>query len=148
MSEWIARVMTAAVLSAVLELLAPDGRMRRYVSFGIASVLLLVLLSPLGGLGARLPSFSLLPDLDGAETESGDAADTVVLQLAETALVSHLAERFSLDGEQIRVTLSYGEDQSILRLRILLPQGAPIEAIRAYLASETSCECEVIVYQS
>lgn len=145
MREWIARVMTAAVLSAVLELLAPDGRMRRYVSFGIASVLLFALLSPLGGLKERLPSLSPLFELGDATAESGDAADAAVLSLAESALISHLAERFSLDAEEMTATLTYAQDKSTLRLRLILPRGAPAEEVRAYLTAETSLDCEVIV---
>ena len=146
MREWIVRVMTAAVLSAVLELLAPEGRMRRYVSFGIAAVLLAVLLSPLGTLKEGLPA---LPPLFELAEPSGnaDAADGVVLSLAEAALVEHLAERFSLSANDLRAKLTYSEDKSTLRLVLTLPRGAPLEEIRAYLASETSLECEVIFYQ-
>ena len=145
MREWIARVMTAAVLSAVLELLAPEGKMRRYVSFGIAAVLLVVLLSPLGGIR---DSIALLPPLFDVESESegeAEAADEAMLSLAETALAEHLAERFALDVSAICPTLSFGEGRRTMQLSLILPKGAPIDEIRAYLESETSLECEVII---
>lgn len=147
MREWIARVMTAAVLSAVLELLAPEGKMRRYVSFGIAAVLLVVLLSPLGAIGEGPLALPPLFDLDEELGEGADAADGVVLPLAEQALAEHLAERFSLSASDLRPTLTYREDRSILHLHLAVPRGAPIEQIRAYLAAKTSLTCEVIFYQ-
>ena len=136
--------MTAAALSALLELLAPDGRMRRYVSFGLASVLLLTLLSPLGGTRLDIPS--LFPSLDPALPSEEDASGTLVLSLAEDALVSHLAERFCLDGSQIKASLSFGEDRESLFLRLVLPSSAPIEEISAYLTEHTKLSCEVITY--
>ena len=136
--------MTAAVLSAVLELLAPEGKMRRYVSFGIASVLLLVLLSPLGELRMTLEA---LPDLfDGVieQKETEDSADDAVLSLAEKALADHLAERFSLPSDEILPTLFYGKEKDCLYLRLVLPSWAPRDEIVRYLESETSLVCEVI----
>ena len=145
MREWIVRVMTAAALSALLELLAPDGKMRRYVSFGLASVLLLTLLSPLGGTRLDIPS--LFPSLDPAlPSEGEDASGTLVLSLAEDALVSHLAERFCLNESQIKASLSFGEDRESLFLRLVLPSTAPIEEISAYLTEHTKLSCEVITY--
>ena len=122
--------------------------MRRYVSFGIAAVLLVVLLSPLGALREGLPAISPLFDFESETIGSADAADGVVLPLAETALREHLAERFSLSADDLRTTLCYSEDRRVLRFELALPRGAPIEEIRAYLAAETSLECEVIFYQS
>lgn len=136
--------MTAAALSALLELLAPDGRMRRYVSFALASVLLLALLSPLGGTRLDIPS--LFPSLDPALPSDQDTSGSLVLSLAEDALVSHLAERFSLDGSQIKASLSFGEDRESLFLRLVLPSTAPIEEISAYLTEHTKLSCEVITY--
>lgn len=137
--------MTAAALSALLELLAPDGKMRRYVSFGLASVLLLILLSPLGGTRLDIPS--LFPSFDPAlPSEEEDASGRLVLSLAEDALVSHLAERFCLDGSQIKASLSFGEDRESLFLRLVLPSTAPIEEISAYLTEHTKLFCEVITY--
>ena len=136
MREWVTRVMTAAVLSALLELLAPEGRMRRYVSFGIAAVLLALLLSPLGGLS------------EGVTEGSTDAAEEAVLALAEAALDEHLSERFSLPEAKVRSKLTYSEDKSVLHLSLALPRGAPIEEIRAYLTAKTALECEVIICES
>lgn len=136
--------MTAAALSALLELLAPDGKMRRYVSFGLASVLLLTLLSPLGGTRLDIPS--LFPSLDPALPSEEDASGRLVLSLAEDALVSHLAERFCLNESQIKASLSFGEDRESLFLRLVLPSTAPIEEISAYLTEHTKLSCEVITY--
>ena len=148
MREWVTRVMTAAVLSALLELLAPEGRMRRYVSFGIAAVLLALLLSPLGGLSEGLHTLPPLPGFDGLTEGSTDAAEEAVLALAEAALDEHLSERFSLPEAKVRSKLTYSEDKSVLHLSLALPRGAPIEEIRAYLTAKTALECEVIICES
>ena len=144
MREWITRVMTAAILSALLELLAPEGKMRRYVSFAIASLLLIVLLSPLGELRYDLADLgSLFEGIESEDGLNGEAADNAVLSLAETALAEHIADRFSLALSEISLELFYGAGQGELCLRLLLPPDAPLEAIASYLKNETSLVCEV-----
>ena len=136
--------MTAAILSALLELLAPEGKMRRYVSFAIASLLLIVLLSPLGELRYDLADLgSLFEGIESEDGLNGEAADDAVLSLAETALAEHIADRFSLDLSEISLELFYGAGQGELCLRLLLPPDAPLEAIASYLKNETSLVCEV-----
>ena len=136
--------MTAAILSALLELLAPEGKMRRYVSFAIASLLLIVLLSPLGDLRYDFADLgSLFEGIESEDGLNGEAADDAVLSLAETALAEHIADRFSLDLSEISLELFYGAGQGELCLRLLLPPDAPLEAIASYLKNETSLVCEV-----
>ena len=136
--------MTAAILSALLELLAPEGKMRRYVSFAIASLLLIVLLSPLGELRYDLADLgSLFEGIESEDGLNGEAADNAVLSLAETALAEHIADRFSLALSEISLELFYGAGQGELCLRLLLPPDAPLEAIASYLKNETSLVCEV-----
>ena len=136
--------MTAAILSALLELLAPEGKMRRYVSFAIASLLLIVLLSPLGELRYDLADLgSLFEGIASEDGLNGEAADDAVLSLAETALAEHIADRFSLALSEISLELFYGAGQGELCLRLLLPPDAPLEAIASYLEKETSLVCEV-----
>lgn len=140
MREWIGQVMTAAVLSALGELLAPEGRMRRYVAFGIACILLLVLLSPLGEGEALSDWLGELPIGESVGTGAESAAEDAVLGVAETALAVHLAERFGLATGEL--TLSVSADGA---LTLSLPRGAPADAIRRYLTENTTLRCEVTV---
>ena len=149
MKEWLASVMAAAVTAALAELLAPDGKTRRYVSFALAAVLLLALLAPLAGSEELIDGALGALDFSAAApmTDQSAAADAVV-RASEAALAEAARRELGIREGALRVSLSYTVDDGELRLtgvRAYLSALAPTESLRRYLERETGVECEVIV---
>lgn len=148
MREWLASVMAAAVTAALAELLAPDGRTRRYVTFALAVVLLLVLLAPLLGSEELIGAVEDALDFSMTEVEGdGDASAAVVISAGEAALGEAARRALGLKEGELRVSLSYAVEGGELRLtgvRAYLTRPVLRESVRSYLARETGVECEVI----
>ncbi len=148
MREWLASVMAAAVTAALAELLAPEGKTRRYVSFALAAILLLVLLAPLAGseelIDTALDALDFSAD---APAGDGNAAADAVMRASETALSEAARRELGLGEGTLRVSLSYTVDAGEVRLtgvKAYVSAFTPTESLRRYLERETGVKCEVI----
>lgn len=149
MRSWLSSVAVAAVVSVLADLVAPEGKTKRYVSFALAAVLLLALLAPLsevGGLGDALGDlFSGIGEESAAE---GDSAVKATVSAAEIALRDSVCAELKLPQDSLTLSLRYeakGDSLRLLSVSARVPDSATGERVRAVVERETGVTCEVIV---
>ena len=149
MRGWLASVTAAAVVSALAQMLAPEGKTRRYVSFALAAVLLISILAPLPSADRLTDALGELLSGIGEESEENkDAALETTVRAAELALRDAVCGELGLSPDTLSLTLRYEDrDGTLHLLGVSARVGDPLtgERVRAVLERETGVKCEVIV---
>ncbi len=149
MRGWLASVTVAAVVSVIAEMLSPEGKTKRYVSFALSAVLLLALLAPLpraNELGDALGE--LLSGIGEESAAEGDAALEVTVRAAELALRDSVCNELKLSSDALSLSLRYeaaGESLRLLGVSARVRDPVTGERVRTVIERETGVKCEVIV---
>lgn len=149
MKEYLATVLLTAASAAILSLLSPAGKTRRYVSFALSVAVMLALLAPLA---SSRDLSALIPELGDIEMPPLDTAEDLVLHEAERALTEEIARTLSIPEEAISIELSGQGQGEAFRIasvtaRLSREYASYLAAVSQYLRREVNSKCEVSVYE-
>lgn len=146
MSGYAISVFVICLVGGICLTLSHGGGKTESLAVGI--IILWVILSPLGESLSHFDPESWLDSVEIGDYEGDGQIGSVIEDAFAEGIASAVAEKFSLDTENIRVRL-YGFDQSRLsaeRIRIILSGRAAFadyKAVEKYIDEMNIGECEV-----
>ena len=138
--EWLASVVTVALLLALAQTLIPEGTVRRIGSFAGGLILLLTLLQPLsGGDPIRLETEfeSCRQEIEDRRQELQQAGDRALAAIIEEQTAAYISDKAAALGTpvQVRVETEMGADGVTVPVSAQL-KGAYSEALSVYMEQE------------
>lgn len=163
MKEYALTLIGSALVCSLVYMIAPEGKLGKYVNFAGALCILCVAISPI---------YSFISGISGAEGEGiyeyifgeyvAEGEDEVYLEVYEENLMSMSAENMSValvsllcretgvDAEDIEVyvELESGEESFLAKKVSVVLYGSAVflepREISGYIESLLGCECEII----
>ena len=138
--EWLASVVTVALLLTLAQTLIPEGTVRRIGSFAGGLILLLALLRPLtGGEPIRLERKfeSCRQEIEDRRQELQQAGDEALAAIIEERTAAYISDKAAELGAsvQVRIGTETGTDGIAVPVSAEL-EGAYSEALSAYMEQE------------
>lgn len=146
MSEYAIGVFVICLVGGVCLTLVHGSGRAEGIALGV--IILWVILSPIGESLSHFDPDSLSDLVIGGEYEGDENIDLVIEEAFADGIVGAVAEKFSIDKEDIRVRL-YGFDRDSLtaeKIRIILSGRAALadyKAVEKYIDEMNIGECEV-----
>ena len=149
MKTYVVTVILVCALGAIASFMAPEGRMKKHISFLLSIVTLCAILSPLGTLVYGGEGDGWLKDIFPSQQEN--LGENWLLLVTEEEIRGKLCDAFKLSKEEVLVEvvgncLDSGEVK-LERVVVTLNGDSTREreGVRAYLATHILCEVEVHV---
>lgn len=151
--EWTTIICLAALASAMVELLTPNGRMERMVRFVLGAFLICAVLTPLLGTASKLTFDLRLNQVEAADNSAfqkkldAQVAAAVTGNLKE--LTQEILQKEGVEAQKIEIFMDTGQDGSILINKMTVQLDKKDEnrqvSTRKRLEEELGLPIEVIV---
>ena len=155
MDNFLLILVGVAILVGVVEIVSPEGDLKKYVRFAGSLCILLAIVVPVYSFFA-----DGIPKLDGLMEEGSQESDYNEIFMsaiadgsratAENVIREGISSRFSLDADRLSVSISicrdgerYFADRATVGLYSSFINVDPVE-ISDYVSEILGCECEVI----
>ncbi len=141
MKTLLISVMTVSLSAGVIHLLAPEGKLRKPISFVIALIICATLLAPLSALLGREIDWSLsLPEI--SVSEKAEANQILIALTAETIcrdLEKDIAARYGLKQPHLTLTLDSSNPEAVLMVSGTLTGEGEGDMAATYLTDLLRC---------
>ena len=153
MKEYLVSAIAVAAICAVVDMISPDGKMKKSVSFALSLAVTLALVSPLSFSlsGIKEKSEAFISEVESAyDTSYSDTSlEYTTSEAANEGIKKAISEKFGIDKVNIETKCALdiiGEAVIFEKVEIYLyGKGifADTAGIKKYVSDSLGCECEV-----
>ncbi len=136
--------MAVSICSAVIGMVAPEGAMKKQISFVCSAAICAALVLPILRIFSDIPDKIRLPSVsENAPSEVGKAEDAIISLTVEkicTEMEKQVTERFKIKNASLDLKIDSSDKSAIVIVSGILYGEGELEDAAEYIEKELGCE--------
>ncbi len=144
MKAFLFSVMVVSICSAVIGMIAPEGALKKQISFVCSAAVCAALVLPILGIFSDIPGEIKLPSVsENAPSEVGRAEDAIISLTAEkicAEMEKQVTERFGIKNAHLTLKIDSSDKTAVNIVSGTLYGEGELEDAAQYIEKELGCE--------